>query len=109
MSATPIERAARAVAESTGVRTAATSDHMWVRCMPEGEREIYRDHARTALTAALDRDELARVLGGVALDADWPSNADLGGSGTGTRDDEYRDAMLADADAVIAHLLGGAS
>jgi hypothetical protein len=35
----------------------------------------------------------ARALAGLEPGEDWPTNAALGGSLTGTRDDEYRHAM----------------
>lgn len=38
-------------------------------------------------------ERAARALAALEDGQDWPSNAELGGNLTGTRDDEYRDAM----------------
>jgi hypothetical protein len=43
----------------------------------------------------------ARVLAGLEEGQDWPTNESLGGSATGTRDDEYRHALRSEAAAVI--------
>lgn len=44
----------------------------------------------------------ARALASLSPGEPWPSNAMLGGGLTGTRDDEYRDAMYEQAREVIA-------
>lgn len=44
----------------------------------------------------------ARTIAGLEKGEPWPSNSDLGGGLTGTRDDEYRDAMLEQAREVLA-------
>lgn len=45
----------------------------------------------------------ARALASVEPGEDWPTNEALGGSLTGTRDDEYRDGMREQAeDALVA-------
>lgn len=46
-------------------------------------------------------EKAARTLAGLAPNEAWPTNEALGGSLTGTRDDEYRDAMRDDARAVL--------
>jgi hypothetical protein len=43
----------------------------------------------------------ARTIAGLEKGEPWPSNADLGGGPTGTRDDEYRDAMREQAREVL--------
>jgi hypothetical protein len=43
----------------------------------------------------------ARTIAGLEKGEPWPSNADLGGGPTGTRDDEYRDAMRDQAREVL--------
>lgn len=48
------------------------------------------------------RETAARALAQLGPDEDWPTNEALGGNPTGTRDDEYRAAMLDDADRVLA-------
>ena len=50
------------------------------------------------------REALAKALAGLADGEDWPTNAELGGGLTGTRDDEYRAGKLADV-ADIAPLI----
>lgn len=53
------------------------------------------------LTEAIEA--AARALADIGEGEDWPTNYVLGGNPTGTRDDEYRDAMLDDAsDALTA-------
>ena len=58
------------------------------------------------LTALLDDpatvEAVARQLAGMDSDDDWPSNEILGGSLTGTRDDEYRAAMGYEARGLLA-------
>lgn len=52
---------------------------------------------------AVDREALARVLAELVPGEDWPSNIDLGGhAALGTRDDEFRAAMLEGADRILA-------
>jgi hypothetical protein len=48
------------------------------------------------------RDVVARAVAELEPGEDWPTNAALGGSLTGTRDDEFRAACEGDADRVIA-------
>ena len=52
----------------------------------------------------------ARALAGLRAGEPWPTNEELGGSATGTRDDEYRYALREDAaaviDAALPHLTG---
>lgn len=48
------------------------------------------------------REDVARTMAEMEPGEEWPSNETLGGSLTGTRDDEYRDAHLDQADAVLA-------
>jgi len=70
-------------------------------------RDLRIQHGRDVALARLDdRDAMARVLAGLESDEDWPTNEALGGSLTGTRDDEFRDEMLVQADAVIAFVRG---
>lgn len=42
-------------------------------------------------------EQAARVLAGLEPGEEWPTNESLGGGLTGTRDDEYRQAMLDEA------------
>lgn len=48
------------------------------------------------------REAVARTLAGMDSDDEWPTNAELGGGLTGTRDDEYRDAHLDLTNAALA-------
>ena len=48
------------------------------------------------------REVAARALAGLAPGEDWPTNEALGGNLTGTRDDEFRAAMLDQAADVLA-------
>jgi hypothetical protein len=52
------------------------------------------------------RDEavqaVARVLAMLEPGEDWPTNAALGGNATGTRDDEFRDGCIEQAEAAVA-------
>ena len=50
--------------------------------------------------AAVER--VARALAGMEPGEDWPTNTELGGNLTGTRDDEFRYAMREDAMKAIA-------
>jgi hypothetical protein len=59
---------------------------------PEGE-----------VTAAVER--LAKALAQLEPDESWPTNAELGGSLTGTRDDEFRDGKRDEARELLAELL----
>jgi hypothetical protein len=47
-------------------------------------------------------EDVARVFAGLGDDEPWPSNWELGGSTTGTRDDEFRSAHMADARRLLA-------
>ena len=68
-----------------------------------------RPHAERApegeVTAAVER--LAKALAQLEPDEPWPTNADLGGSLTGTRDDEFRDGKRDEARELLAELLEG--
>lgn len=61
-----------------------------------------RDQLRT--NEAIER--VARAMAGLEPGEEWPSNEALGGSLTGTRDDEYRDGMREQAKEAITALLG---
>ena len=89
-----VERAAEAILEA---------------CYGQELPEAPTDLARAALVAALDIEEMARVMAGMTPDEDWPTNEALGGGLTGTRDDEFRDGMLDQARTLQAALLGGAA
>jgi hypothetical protein len=52
------------------------------------------------LSAAVEA--AARALAELAPDEEWPTNEALGGNPTGTRDDEYRAALLDDARNAVA-------
>lgn len=71
-----------------------------------GARHAARaDRAEAALARVTDdsmEEDIARVLAELEPGEAWPSNARLGGNLTGTRDDEYRAAMLDDARRVLA-------
>lgn len=58
----------------------------------------------------LDRDDgverMARVFADLDPGEPWPTNAELGGGPTGTRDDEYRHEYLDLARGALATLLG---
>jgi len=66
-----------------------------------------RPHAERApegeVTAAVER--LAKALAQLEPDESWPTNAELGGSLTGTRDDEFRDGKRDEARELLAELL----
>lgn len=47
-------------------------------------------------------ERAARALAGLTTDEPWPTSAALGGGPTGTRDDEYRAAMIDQADAALS-------
>lgn len=55
--------------------------------------------------AAVER--MARVFADLDPGEPWPTNADLGGGPTGTRDDEFWHDCMDHARAVLAALLGG--
>lgn len=71
-------------------------------------------HAANALNP-MDRDDLgdaaiermARVLADLDPGEPWPTNEELGGGPTGTRDDEYRHECMDRARAALDALLGG--
>lgn len=56
-----------------------------------------------AVTAAVER--LAKALAQLEPDEPWPTNAELGGGLTGTRDDEFRDGKRDEARELLAELL----
>ena len=95
-------------AETTGAVEAA-AEAILEACYGQELPEAPIDLARAALTAALDVDEMARVLAGMTPGEEWPTNEALGGSLTGTRDDEFRDGMRDQASALRAAILGGAA
>ena len=84
-------------------------------------RALARESATTVSNCALDAltpvtvDELdedtiermARVLAYLDPGEPWPTNAELGGGPTGTRDDEFWHDCMDHARAVLAALLGG--
>jgi hypothetical protein len=47
-------------------------------------------------------EKAARALAGLEDGEPWPTNAELGGNLTGTRDDEYHDAMTEDATTTLS-------
>jgi hypothetical protein len=47
----------------------------------------------------------AKAMAGMQPDEEWPTNEELGGSLTGTRDDEFRDGMLEQAKAGLTAAL----
>lgn len=51
-------------------------------------------------------ERMARVLADLEPGEPWPTNAELGGGPTGTRDDEYRYSCMDRAHAVLDALLG---
>lgn len=65
-------------------------------------------HAANALTP-LDHDaaveRMARVLADLDPGEPWPTNEELGGGPSGTRDDEYRHECMDRARAALAALL----
>lgn len=102
MSATPIERAERAWAASSPSRTGGYES------MSPHSQHLLRHRIQAALTAALDRDELARVLflsdRGSTLRPGFAARQWDGG-----HVGEVREAYLRQVDALIEFLLGGAS
>ena len=50
-------------------------------------------------------ERAARAHASIEPGGDWPSNAELGGNLTGTRDDEYRAGMREQAEEVLAAVL----
>lgn len=61
-------------------------------------------HVAEVLGSAEVVEVAARAIAELEPGEDWPTNAALGGGLTGTRDDEYRDALHSDARAALAAL-----
>lgn len=51
-------------------------------------------------------DRAARAVAGLEPGEDWPTNAEMGGGPTGTRDDEYRSECVRTARAALTAALG---
>ena len=103
---TPLERAAEAL-ESLMSRAVHVCDFSGGSIGILGAPTL-DELARAALEAAIDEGEIARIIARLEPGEEWPTNEELGGSMTGTRDDEFRREMLEQAAAIKAHLLGGA-
>lgn len=90
------------------VETLIGSADNWSRTLRMNNREsIQEDHAIAALTP-LDADAAVERVARVFADLDpgepWPTNAELGGGPTGTRDDEYRHDCMDRARAALEAL-----
>jgi hypothetical protein len=71
--------------------------HGWDGAKPEKRAVIPCDPIEA-------REKIARYLAMLDPDDDWPTNAELGGGPTGTRDDEFKAAHYENADEILALL-----
>lgn len=84
-------------------------------------RALARESATTVSNYALDAltpvtvddlgndaiERMARAIADLEPGDQWPTNEELGGGPTGTRDDEYRHECMDRARGALAALLGG--
>lgn len=109
---TPLERADRAVRDAWGDQHHTTSDGGMFFAPPVRDGgatdALIRLAVPTVLSAALDRDELARVICRRIHRSLWPPQPFTGTASTWARR-QGCDNCYEHADAVIAHLTGGAS
>lgn len=101
---------AEALREHPDATDRSADDGCW--CRTPGTAGRYDQHAAAIITAVV-ADWLvsveavavaARIYAQIEPGEDWPTNAELGGSLTGTRDDEYRAATHDEARDVLAAL-----
>lgn len=91
-------RAALAMLRWHGHDTAATAVQAII------DREYQQPEVQALVVAIREREREAEARRGHAWAGEWPTNAELGGGPTGTRDDEYRAAVHEEAGDIVGLL-----